>query len=144
MKLMMKKVGACVIGVIAACVTTACDDGGDGTGDAAIELVGAWSSDFGDETITKTHWNGFCEQAISRFDNAANVAVLQTLSGDGCGTGYSRVVWLDIAGQSFDYCVTAFGAETADAAAGAPESGVDRTQLTTGCGGFPWSKLTRK
>ncbi|MCC6621344.1 MAG: hypothetical protein IT385_08815 [Deltaproteobacteria bacterium] len=135
--------GAWVIGVIAACATSACDDGGD-DGRTTIEVKGSWTSEFGDEDITETHWNGFCVQAIARFDNDDNVAVLETLSGDGCGTGFSRVVWLEPAGDTFHYCVTAFGAESADAAAGAPEVGIDRAALTTGCSGFGWSKLTRR
>lgn len=131
--------------VVAAVGAPACDDSGDdGDKTQTIELVGAWTSDFGDETISATRWDGFCGQEIATVDNAANVAVLKTVSGQDCGVGFNRVVWLEPSGDSFYYCTTAFGAETAAAAAGAPEQGVDRADTATGCAGFPWSHLTKK
>ena len=108
-----------------------------------IELVGVWTSGFGDETITATHWNGFCVQAIARFDNDENVAILETVSGESCLLGFSRVVWNDIADDAFDYCTTTYAAATAEDAATAEVVNFS-PDLTTGCGGFPWSRLTRK
>lgn len=108
-----------------------------------IELVGSWATEFGEETISATRWDGFCLQAIDSFDNTANVAILATTGGEGCGAGFSRVVWKDIAADAFDYCTTTYGATTAEAAASAPVNAIS-DDLETGCGGFPWSHLTRK
>ena len=108
-----------------------------------IELVGVWSSGFGDETITATNWDGFCIQAIVRFDNDENVAILETISGQDCLKGFSRVVWNDIVDDTFDYCTTTYAAVTADDAANAEVVNFSN-DLMTGCGGFPWSSLTRK
>ncbi|MFO0748421.1 MAG: hypothetical protein U1F43_22565 [Myxococcota bacterium] len=130
--------------VVAAVGAPGCDDGDGTTNDGPIELVGSWSSAFGDETITATRWDGFCLQKIASHDNGANVAVLETDGGEGCGTGFNRVVWLEPSGDSFYYCTTAFGAESAAAAANAPEQGVDRGDTAAGCAGFPWSQLTKK
>lgn len=120
----------------------ACDDTEATTGDGGFELVGAWQSEFGQETITQTRWDGFCQQAVTRFDNAANVAILETVGGQDCGTGFAKVVWKEIVDDAFHYCTAAFGEATADAAANAPTSAVS-DDLAAGCGGFPWSHLTR-
>lgn len=153
--------------VFAAVGAPACDDdGGKATGDTTsstadtspdtspdttpdttadpIELVGVWTSDFGEETITAERWDGFCLQKITSFDNDANAAVLETDGGEGCGAGFGRVVWTEPTDSGFAYCTTAFGQLTAEAAASAPESGIDRGDLQTGCGGFPWSALSPK
>ena len=113
------------------------------TGDGGFELVGSWRSEFGDETISQSRWDGLCLQAVTRYDNTTNVAILQTTGGEGCGTGFSKVLWKDIVGDAFHYCTAAFGEATVDAAANAPVSAVT-DDLATGCGGFPWSRLTRK
>lgn len=108
-----------------------------------IELVGDWASEFGEETITTSNWDGYCIQTIVRVDNEANVAIIETLSGDGCALGFGRIVWTEIADDAFDYCTTTFAAASADEAASAEVSNFS-TDLATGCGGFPWSHLTRK
>ncbi len=110
---------------------------------ASIELTGSWTTEFGEETISETRWDGFCLQAIASFDNDENVAILETTGGEGCGTGFARVIWKDIVADAFDYCTTTYGATTAEAAASAPTDAVS-DDLETGCGGFPWSHLTRK
>lgn len=122
----------------------ACDESEAVTGDGGFELVGSWQSEYGDETITQTRWDGFCQQAVTRFDNARNVAILEAVGGEGCGSGFSKVVWQDIVDGAFHYCTAAFGEATADAAADAPVSAVSEEDLTVGCGGFPWSRLARK
>ena len=109
-----------------------------------FELEGVWKSEFGEEIITTDTWTGFCVDAIRVRDEVANVAILETLSGDGCLVGsFSRVTWKDIADDAFDYCTTAYGKTSADEAANAPTSGFDADDLAKGCGGFPWSHLTR-
>lgn len=140
MKVMMTMAGMVAVAVGA----PGCDDSTATTTDDTIEVVGAWTSAFGDETITATTWNGFCLQTIVSHDNAQNVAILETTGGEGCGTGFGRVVWLEPASDSFSYCTTAFNQATAEAAAAVPEQGIDRADLEKGCAGFGWSTLTRK
>lgn len=108
-----------------------------------IEVLGEWTSPFGDESITATAWDGYCEQLIARVDDADNIAVLETVGGAGCGTGFNRVVWIEPTNDSFAYCTTVFGLTSVEAAWSAPETNIDREDLETGCGGFPWSTLTR-
>jgi len=108
-----------------------------------IELVGTWTTEFGEETISETRWDGFCLQAIARVGNEENVAILETVGGEGCGAGFSRVIWHEIVADAFDYCTTTYGATTAEEAATAPTSAISE-DLMTGCGGFPWSHLTKK
>lgn len=140
----MKKM-ATGLGVLALVFATGCGDDGEAGGPSAtsFELAGTWSSGFGDETISDTRWDGFCTQKITRFSNEDNVAILETDGGEGCGGGFSRVVWNDIVGDAFDYCTTAFGEPSAADAEAAPQSAIS-DDLATGCGGFPWSRLTRK
>jgi hypothetical protein len=143
----MKKM-ATGLGVVALMFTSGCGDEGDGGGRpfasvASFELAGSWSSGFGDETISDTRWDGFCRQKITRFSNQDNVAILETDGGEGCGSGFSRVIWTDVVGDAFDYCTTAFGELSAADAEAAPTSAIS-ADLTTGCGGFPWSRLNRK
>ena len=141
----MKARGFCGYLAAAACGLglAGCDESEATTGDGGFELAGNWSSEFGDEMISQSRWDGFCLQAVTRYDNMGNVAILETTGGEGCGTGFSKVLWKDIAGDAFDYCTAAFGEATADAAANAPVSAVT-DDLAAGCGGFPWSHLTRK
>jgi len=140
----MKKM-ATGLGVLALAFVTGCgDDGAEGgPSTASFELTGTWSSGFGDETISETRWDGFCKQKITRYSNEDNLAILETDGGEGCGAGFSRVIWNDVVGDAFDYCTTAFGEPSAADAEAAPTSAIS-ADLTTGCGGFPWSRLTRK
>ncbi len=128
-------------------IATGCDDTGtDAPADAPFELEGVWTSDFGEETITSATWTGYVAQTVVQYDNRENIAILRNPEDDQYAPGkYSRVVWTEPEGDAFHYCMVAFGQDTAAAAAAAPESAVDRTDLDEkGCGGFPWSFLTRK
>jgi len=120
-----------------------CDSTPSSSKDSGFELVGRWSSGFDDEAITETRWDSFCLQAVRRYSNLDNVAILETTGGEGCTTGFGRVIWTDIVDDSFNYCTTAFGEPTADDASKAPATAVS-DDLASGCGGFPWSHLTRK
>jgi hypothetical protein len=122
----------------------ACDDGTDAS--ETFELVGAWTSEFGDETITETTWTNYIVQTIVSWDNATNTAILRNPPDAEWGPNdYSRVTWVGPARDTFHYCVVAFGKMTAEEAETAPEEGVDRADLTgAGCQGFPWSAMTRK
>lgn len=121
--------------------------------EAGFELIGNWTSDFGGyETITQTTWETFGDddvlvfgQKVASFDNEANFAIVQNLPDAEFGANtYGRIVWTDIVDDSFAYCTVAFGHETAEAAADAPEAGIDRDDLEGGCSGFAWTSLTLK
>jgi hypothetical protein len=149
----MKKVRRLTGGAASALVLMAAAGGGGGCGDddggdpavqsGVLEIGGVWSSGFGEETISDSRWDGFCQQAIVSFDNADNVAILKTDGGEGCGTGFGRVIWTDVVGDAFDYCTTTFGEASAQDAETSPTAAITQ-DLMTGCGGFPWSHLTRK
>ncbi|HRE89116.1 MAG TPA: hypothetical protein PK095_08245 [Myxococcota bacterium] len=142
--------------VVAALVFVAvgCDDGGDGDGDKTepFELAGEWTTAFGSETITATSWKSFdsggtlsFEQKVTRFDNAANVAIVQNLPDAEFGPNtYGKVLWLDATGTGVSYCTVAYGHESVDGAANAPEVDANKSDLEAGCAGFPWTTLTKK
>jgi hypothetical protein len=104
----------------------------------AFELRGQW--DLGGEeavTITSSAWGAL---AVARFDNAANVAVVQYPPGhETLGGRFARHTWTErSATDTFHLCVTGQGAESADAAAAATEL-ADPSNLATGCRGEAWT-----
>jgi len=112
-----------------------------------IEIEGTWTSDFGTDVITDDSWSsdfgsGPFVSTIAEFSNSKNVAITVSPD-DGTDSGkYNRIVWTEIAGDSFYYCTTDFGLATLDEAREA-SSAVDASDPeTTGCGTFPWSKLS--
>ncbi len=122
----------------------ACDDGAEGP--ESFELIGTWTSEFGEETITDTTWTNYIVQTVVSWDNDTNTAILRNPPDAEWGPNdYSRVEWIGPEGDVFHYCVVAFGKMTAQEAETAAAEGVDRTDLEgAGCGGFPWSAMTRK
>ena len=140
----MQRMGWAGAGAALVMGLTACgDDGGDGVETARFELRGTWATEFGEETISDTRWDGFCLQRVERFDNDANIAILEIDGGEGCGAGFSRVIWKDVVEGAFVYCTTTFNELTADDAAKSPTSAVN-DDPATGCGGFPWSRLVKR
>ncbi|RAL21536.1 hypothetical protein DL240_11810 [Lujinxingia litoralis] len=113
--------------------------------DQGIEVAGEWATNFGyDETITEETWG---MMLLTEYDNEADFAITQNTSDAEFGADrYNVVVWTPVVDDSFYYCMVAFDLETvedaraidrsADADASDPENG--------GCGGFAWTKMTRK
>lgn len=132
----------------AGCLLAACDDDNDdgAVTPAVIEVAGTWESDFGDESITSTAWSGAAPQIVVSFDNAANIAITQNPSDATFAPNtFSRIVWTEPTQNEFYYCTTTYGQATAEAASSAVEYGIDRADVgAKGCGGFPWSHLTKK
>jgi hypothetical protein len=128
--------------------------GGAGTGGSSadagaggIEVAGSWSSDFGDETIDDTMWNG---ASIVSFDNAANEVITQDPpSEDDAGVeidgAFNKIVWTEVEGDAFYYCWVSFGQPTAADADANAMAFDDSDPDTGGCGDsdFPWTKLER-
>lgn len=132
--------------------TSAPSDTGDTADTSAptFELIGEWSSDFGGyEVISATAWDTFDDadalvfgQKVTSFDNTANFVIVQNLPDAAFGANtYGRIIWTEPTASGFAYCAVAFGHETAAEAAAAPETGIDRTDLDTGCSGFAWTTL---
>ena len=127
-------------------VETAPDTGPDTAPVADLEIGGAWTSDFGEESISNTAWTNFGTQSIVVYDNDDNVAItLSPADAQFAPNTYSRIVWTEPVANAFYYCTTAYGIATQAEAEDAAEAGIDRNDLDgKGCAGFPWSHLTRK
>ena len=56
----------------------------------AFELLGSWSSDFGEESIDNVMWSG---ATLVEFDNEANVAITQNAQDAMFGPGaFNKIV----------------------------------------------------
>jgi hypothetical protein len=108
----------------------------------AIEVAGSWSGEFADETIDTESWNG---SSVVTFDNAENFAITQNADDAMYDPSkFNKLVWTEPAAGAFYYCTVDFGLATADEAKGSTKT-ADETDLEgAGCGGFPWSKLSKK
>jgi hypothetical protein len=118
------------------------DDGGGGSGGggAPLEIIGSYVDDFGgSHVITAETWTAVTLIFhVDSYDNASDFLIAQNDAENEFNPDlYSRFDWHDEAGQ-LHYCQSVFDAASAEAAAMAMS---DRTDLATGCGGFPWSKL---
>ena len=139
--------------LVAALVTVGCgsDDGGGSTdaaggGDAtsgpSIEVAGSWTGSFGDEVITAAAWN---EVPVVEFDNDANVAITKNADDAPFGPGkFNKIVWIEPVGEVFFYCTVDYGLDSAEAAKATAKTADPSDPEKSGCGDFPWSKLTRK
>jgi hypothetical protein len=123
----------------------------------ALEIEGTWTSNFDTtEIIESDTWTTLGETAegeaftsetrIDSYSNDENEVITQNADDDEYSPSlYNRIVYTEIDGDGFYYCITDFGvASSADAQArntvaddSDPDSG--------GCGqaNFPWTKLTR-
>ena len=123
----------------------------DAGGTTGIEIAGAWTSMYGDETITDTTWdNGYSVATIVRYDNDDNAAITMdppTEDDGGVTEGsFGKVVWTELKGGAFYYCSVSFlEASAADAEAHAMAAD-DSDPANGGCGDgdFPWTKLEPK
>jgi hypothetical protein len=124
----------------------AADDANPNT-PTGIEIEGTWTSDFGEEVIADDSWSsGDTVAIVADYSNADNVAVTQNPDDAEFSPGkYNRIVWTDVAGDSFFYCITDFGLDSEEDAKSASTMPDDSEPEVGGCGGsFPWTKLTRK
>lgn len=139
----MKKQGVNVVcGILSLCLSACGDDGGGGSEEADLEIVGAWESPFGMEVITETAWN---DAAIVEFSNRENLALTQNAEDAAYDPAkYNRIVWTEPGSDSFYYCTEAFGLGSVSDAQEVPETPADPDDLDgAGCGGFSWTELTR-
>lgn len=136
-------------------LTTACggqdDDADEGAPDTPaathLELTGSWENrDYMQtDVIDDTSWTttfGDADplaSAIEKYDNAENYVIYSGSDGT-----YSRIVWTDIAQDSFYFCTVAFGLATLEDAEASEKTADDSDPENGGCGGFAWTKLTRQ
>ena len=139
---------ALALGLAGTMALGACDEGSEGSQTAQIEVAGAWTTPFSDqaETISDAAWGtpDFMVDVVS-FDNAANFAVTRNLATADYAPGkFNKNIWSEPSQAGFYYCTVAFGLDTAAAAEAADDSVADANDLAgAGCGGFPWTHLTK-
>ena len=106
-----------------------------------LEIAGSWTGEFGDEEISSDTWNN---QSVISFDNDENSAVTQNADDDAFNPSlFSKLVWTEPENDTFYYCTVDFGVETAELAAATTKTADEADLEGSGCGGFPWTKLTR-
>ena len=140
--------------VLSSLLAVACGDGEDDVGgkakscpavaDDGIEITGDWVSNFGGtESIDSTTWG---EAAVTEFDNDENFAVTQNADDAEFSPGlFNRLVWTERDPDddcSFYYCWVSIGRDSAADARDSDDTADASDPETTGCGGFPWTKLT--
>lgn len=124
---------------------TTSDEGADtGAGPTEpLEIAGEWDDNFGGmATITNTSWP---PSTIVKYDNDQNFAITQSPADDEFTPNqFAKVVWTEPAGGSFFGCFVEFGQETAEAAEATEKTADDSDPENGGCGGFSWTKYTRR
>lgn len=113
----------------------------------SIEIAGTWNDGFGgSETIATDKWVfPFGTSAIMEFDNAKNTAFLQAPKDDKYNANkFSKIVWTEPAADSMHYCTVDMGKDTLPLAKASTLTADDKDLVTKGCGGFGWTKLTKK
>ena len=122
-----------------------CDDGFTSEGStcvALLDVLGAWIDDWGSfHDVTYESWTiDTSVFHITQFDNDAAFLVAQNdAANEWNGDLWSRFDWTHD-GADLYYCQVAYDA--ADEASAAANTSADRTDLSTGCAGFGWSKLS--
>ncbi|HEY6727338.1 MAG TPA: hypothetical protein VI197_25060 [Polyangiaceae bacterium] len=122
-----------------------------------IELIGSYEDDFGGaHTITSSAWqSGSSSFHLLEFSNGEGWAITQNDCANAYFPGlYSRFDWVAVEGgqggaagaggagadAATYYCQTGYNLDSAEAALELEPA--DSADLTEGCNGFPWSKIT--
>lgn len=110
-------------------------------------ILGRYLDDYqGTHEISATAWKiggqGTSLFHLLKLSNTQQYIVAENDTENSFSPGkYSRFDWYASTSDGLYYCQTAYQAETeAEAEATTP---ADPTELATGCGGFPWSKLVQ-
>ncbi|SRR5690554_5391158 len=107
-----------------------------------LEVLGSWSSQYGDEEITATQW-GY--SPLVKFDNAERVAYTRSADDAEYNPGkYGKIVWTPLVDDSFYYCTVEYALDTLEEAENSTTAFDATNPDESGCGGFSWTKLTRK
>ncbi len=108
-----------------------------------LSILGSWIDDWGmDHDVTRDTWtNAGSVFHITQADGIDNFVVARNDAANPWNAGlWSKFEW-GYGGDVLYYCQIAYAAETEQEAAAARAS---RASLTTGCGGFPWSRLRER
>jgi hypothetical protein len=109
-----------------------------------LEIIGEWTSEFGEETITAQVWNKwFSTASIITFNNDNDWVITQNAEdAEFFPNTFSSVFWADAGEGSIYYCTSSFGKETQSLAEAEIQSPPDSSDAANGgCGDFPWTKL---
>ncbi|HWP05218.1 MAG TPA: hypothetical protein VNN72_05725 [Polyangiaceae bacterium] len=101
--------------------------------DAIDDAAWSMTNGVGTDMVTTTDF------VITSFDNATNTVILEDPSGK-----FNRWQWTDVDGDAFYYCMVAFNLDSAEDAENSTETADDSDPENSGCGGFSWTKLTKK
>lgn len=111
----------------------------------AISIRGEYESNFdGLETVTATVWQqGGAPMRLVDWDETENWVVTQNDDEADFNPGlFNRIEFTEPdASGSFYYCFVEFGLSTADEARDSTATADASDPETTGCGGFPWTRL---
>ncbi len=125
----------------------ACDNEGENSELAVLEIIGSYTDGFGGtHDITEATWTqgGFGDPSvfhIETFENGSDYLIAENDAANAFSAGlWSRFDWTIVDGATW-FCQTTFDAADAEAAMAVPAA--DSTDLEgEGCGGFAWSELT--
>ncbi|HOW52155.1 MAG TPA: hypothetical protein PLV42_08965 [bacterium] len=108
-----------------------------------LEIIGTYGDDFGGtHVITATKWDmaAMGTFTISKFDNADDFVIAQNDATNTYNPGkWSRMDWV-WSGNDLYFCQIAYDKNSATEAEAT--TGTDPEDITTGCNGNPWTKLT--
>jgi hypothetical protein len=113
-------------------------------GSRGIEIRGVWQSNFGgEETIEETRWSSYGVSMLVSYDNRGNWAILLSPADDAYHPNtYSKLVWTEIEGGRFYYCILDYGLASAQAARSTSKTADATAPNARGCGDFPWTELS--
>jgi hypothetical protein len=125
-------------------------DAGTPSTETHLELAGTWENTaFGEvDVIDDDSWSttiGSGDDAfattstVTKYSNDENYVILEGEDGK-----FGRNVWTEIDGDSFYSCTVDFGLDSAEDVEDSTNTADDSDPETSGCGNFPWTKLTKQ
>ena len=107
-----------------------------------IEVAGTWETPFETVEVIDDEMWGF--MYLIDFDNDQRWAITQNPDDDDHNPdAFNRLHWTPIENDTFYYCTVAFGLDTEQEARDT-DATADEGDLDGGCGGFPWTEMTRQ
>jgi hypothetical protein len=108
-----------------------------------LEIAGIYTTEWGQTiTISDTEWAEELDTShfvyvISQYDNVEGYIIVQSSEDE----TWSRFEWT-VSSDTLYYCQVVFG-EATETDAESDENLADADDLDEGCGGSPWSELTK-
>jgi len=133
-----------VYGIIMACVSVIVVSCGGDKKSEPLEIVGTYQDDYqGTHVITEDLWDqgSMGKFHIVRYDNEKDFLIAQNDAQNAFAPGkWSRMDWVWADGELY-FCQIAYDKNSAEEAEAVTTANPE--DLTAGCNGFPWSKLTK-